>query len=110
MYSRLDNAFSGRSNGRSALVFGFWTICIGFWILDDLHWFLDFGFYTKRVAGVQKLSEVGDMLVTVIRSVRRAETFSVRKKMAAIKFEKKFRRPGRVLVTQLNPPLHSERG
>jgi hypothetical protein len=35
--------------------------------MDDLHWFLR-GFYTKRVAGVQKLSEVGDML-TVIRSV-----------------------------------------
>jgi hypothetical protein len=33
----------------------------------DLHWFFR-GFYTKRVAGVQKLSEVGDML-TVIRSV-----------------------------------------
>jgi hypothetical protein len=58
--------------------------------MDDLHWFVC-GFYTKRVAGIQKLSEVGDML-TVIRSVldfvRRAETFSVRKKMAAIKFEK----------------------
>jgi hypothetical protein len=35
--------------------------------MDDLHWFFR-GFYTKRVAGVQKLSEVGDML-TVIRSV-----------------------------------------
>jgi hypothetical protein len=35
--------------------------------MDDLHWFFR-GFYTKRVAGVQKLSEVGDMLA-VIRSV-----------------------------------------
>jgi hypothetical protein len=35
--------------------------------MDDLHWFFC-GFYTKRVAGIQKLSEVGDML-TVIRSV-----------------------------------------
>jgi hypothetical protein len=31
------------------------------------HWFFR-GFYTKRVAGVHKLSEVGDML-TVIRSI-----------------------------------------
>jgi uncharacterized protein YxjI len=65
--------------------------------MDDLHWFVR-GFYTKRVAGVQKLSEVGDML-TVIRSVlqfsvRRAETFSVRKKMVVIKFEKSFVDPG----------------
>jgi hypothetical protein len=29
--------------------------------MDDLHWFLR-GFYAKRVASVQKLSEVGDML------------------------------------------------
>jgi hypothetical protein len=29
--------------------------------MDDLHWFVS-GFYTKRVAGIQKLSEVGDML------------------------------------------------
>jgi hypothetical protein len=35
--------------------------------MDDLHWFFR-GFYAKRVVGVQKLSEVGDML-TVIRSV-----------------------------------------
>jgi hypothetical protein len=35
--------------------------------MDDLHWFFR-GFYTKHVAGVQNLSEVGDML-TVIRSV-----------------------------------------
>jgi hypothetical protein len=35
--------------------------------MDDLHWFFR-GFYTKRVVGVQKLSEVGNML-TVIRSV-----------------------------------------
>jgi hypothetical protein len=60
--------------------------------MDDLHWFFR-GFYTKCVAGIQKLSEVGDML-TVIRSVRRAETFSVRKKMVAIKFEKSFVNPG----------------
>jgi hypothetical protein len=46
--------------------------------MDDLHWFFR-GFYTKRVAGVQKLSEVGDMLYAQF-SVRRAETFSVRKK------------------------------
>jgi hypothetical protein len=81
--------------------------------MDDLHWFFR-GFYTKRVAGVQKLSEVGDML-TVIRSVlciRRAETISVRTKIAAIKFEKSFvdpggfwlsRRPGRVLVELPRP-------
>jgi hypothetical protein len=79
-HSRLDNAFHSRSNGRSALVFR--------------------GFHTKRVAGVQKLSEV------VIRwqlcaqfSVRHAETFSVRKKMAAIKFE-----------INLNKKLHFEEG
>jgi hypothetical protein len=35
--------------------------------MDDLHWFFR-GTYTNRVAGVQKLSEVGDSL-TVIRSV-----------------------------------------
>jgi hypothetical protein len=35
--------------------------------MDDLHWFFR-GFYTKRVAGVQKLPEVGDLL-TVMRSV-----------------------------------------
>jgi hypothetical protein len=35
--------------------------------MDDLHWFVR-GFYTRSVVGVQKLSEVGDML-TVIRSV-----------------------------------------
>jgi hypothetical protein len=35
--------------------------------MDDLHWFVR-GFYTRRVAGVQKLSEVGHML-TVICSV-----------------------------------------
>jgi hypothetical protein len=35
--------------------------------MDDLHWFVR-GFYTKLVAGVEQLSEVGDML-TVIRSV-----------------------------------------
>jgi hypothetical protein len=28
--------------------------------MDDLHWFFR-GFYTKHVAGIQKLSEVGDM-------------------------------------------------
>jgi hypothetical protein len=33
----------------------------------DLHWFFC-GFHTKRVAGIQKLSEVGDLL-TVMRSV-----------------------------------------
>jgi hypothetical protein len=35
--------------------------------MDDLHWFFR-GFHTKRDAGVQKLSEVGDSL-TVMRSV-----------------------------------------
>jgi hypothetical protein len=35
--------------------------------MDDLHWFFH-GFQTRRVAGVQKLSEVGDSL-TVMHSV-----------------------------------------
>jgi hypothetical protein len=35
--------------------------------MDNLHWFFR-GFHTKRVAGVQKLCEVGDSL-TVMRSV-----------------------------------------
>jgi hypothetical protein len=64
--------------------------------MDDLHWFVRW-FYNKLVAGAQQLSEVGHML-TVIRSVLctawRAETFSVRNKMAAIKFEKSFVDPG----------------
>jgi hypothetical protein len=36
--------------------------------MDDLHWFFR-GFYTKRVAGVQKLSEVGDMLTVMLSSL-----------------------------------------
>jgi hypothetical protein len=32
--------------------------------MDDLYWFFR-GFYTKRVAGIQKLSEVGDMLTVI---------------------------------------------
>jgi hypothetical protein len=35
--------------------------------MDDLHWFFR-GFHTKRVAGIQKLSDVGDSLI-VMRSV-----------------------------------------
>jgi hypothetical protein len=48
-------------------------------------------------------SEVGDMLTVL----QRAETFSVRKKMAAIKFEKSFVDPGRFWLSL--DPLHSER-
>jgi hypothetical protein len=42
-------------------------------------------------------------------SVRRAETFSVRKKKAAIKFEKCFVDPGGFWLSYQDP-LHSERG
>jgi hypothetical protein len=33
--------------------------------MDDLHWFFRV-FHTKRVAGVQKLSEVGDSLKLLV--------------------------------------------
>jgi hypothetical protein len=46
MYSRLDNAIFTADQ------------------TDDLQWFFR-GFYTKRVAGVQKLSEVGEMLTVI---------------------------------------------
>jgi hypothetical protein len=81
--------------------------------MDDLHWFFS-GFHTKRVAGGQKLSEVGDSL-TVMPSVlcTACLTISVRKKMAAIKFEidpsKKLSFEGGFWLSYQDP-LHSERG
>jgi hypothetical protein len=52
--------------------------------MDDLHWFFR-GFYTKRVAGVHKLSEVGDMLLLYAPfSVRRAETLCEKKNLQKV--------------------------
>jgi hypothetical protein len=53
--------------------------------MDDLKYFV-LEFHTKHVADVQKLAEVGDLFIVMAQwSVRCAETFSVRKKRAAIK-------------------------